>query len=134
MNACRTCGKVEVNEMKTFLTDEFGEQTYQKIVEDVIGFKLKEPDDFPEKICNLCKSHMELITNMSVVWKENEKALPATIARATSVQNVNGISPTAPTSQDDSGFVSNTTQATTSGTKSPKTKRKRCKVIQKIAP
>lgn len=141
INTCRTCGKVETNEMKTFLSDMFEEKPYQKIVESVIGVKLKENDGFPEKICNLCKSHMEMITNLSIVWKENEKALIAPVKVTNSPKDEMKISPTATTSRDDSGFGSTgitPTQATTSrdvsGSTTPKMNRKRCKVIQQILP
>lgn len=116
INTCRTCGKVETNEMKAFITDEVCENvTYQEQLEHIIGIKLKDENEFPQKICDLCKNHLELITNLSVIWKENERALNAPSSCQT---------PTASTSR-----ATTPTQDVGEILETPKIKRKRCKVI-----
>lgn len=51
----------------------------------MIGLTLKDESGFPQKICNLCKTQLELITTVSAIWRGNEQALngPSTSSAVT---------------------------------------------------
>lgn len=75
-NCCRSCGKTTEDELEASINDIIeGKTTYKDVIEKNIGAKLNRDKLLPQKICEVCRAQLSLISALGRSWKNNEKAL-----------------------------------------------------------